>query len=66
MALDHCTSCRATEQGFKEVTIEEFVKAGFPADCFEPEDILNQACSQCGEIGSWLGVPEHDDGDMER
>lgn len=66
MALTYCTSCQTVEGGFVPATAEEQVKQGFEVLAEDEQDTQDMKCAECGEIGSYQGVPEHDDYDMER
>jgi hypothetical protein len=63
MGLDYCESCGALEQGFRDATDEECIAVGVDPETGGDE---NQVCECCGEVGSRVDVPEHDDYDMER
>lgn len=70
MPLSLCDNCGSIEGGFVIVTAAELSEViGVPSvmiDEDELEMLENLACEQCGEIGGYTGIPEHDDMDMER
>lgn len=69
MALDYCTSCQSVEQGFRSAPLCELCSLGLGEETLEdldPEEDDNRVCTQCGEVGTREGIPEHDDYDMER
>lgn len=72
MALDRCTECGTIEGKWREPTVQELVDA---VGCSVPEaeKELNEGvatdgliCVECDSIGSYQGIPEHDDFDLER
>lgn len=64
MGLSRCTECETIEGSWREPTIEECTELDFnPEDANHIEDLV---CCECGTMGSYQGIPEHDDGDMDR
>jgi hypothetical protein len=64
MSLSRCTECESIEGGFREPTDAECLAEGIdPNDSNHTECLV---CKQCGSVGSYSGIPEHDDYDMER
>lgn len=64
MALSHCEHCGSIEGGFREATLEEMKK--FEIEQGDEGELENLICDQCGEVGGYQGIPEHDDFDMDR
>ena len=64
MALSHCEHCGSIEGGFRKARQEEMKK--FDIEDGEKGELFNLVCEQCGEVGGYTGIPEHDDFDMER
>lgn len=63
LALSVCSECQTVEGGWREPTLKEREENGLDADSNEIEDLV---CLACDSIGSYKGVREHDDLDMER
>lgn len=63
MALSVCQECQTVEGRWREPTLKEREEHGLDAQSNEIEDLV---CEACDSLGSYKGVKEHDDYDMER
>lgn len=67
MGLSLCVNCGSIEGGFKEPNEKQLAalraEFGSYVSGSELEDLI---CQQCGESDGYVGVPEHDDYDLER
>lgn len=64
MALDYCTECQTIEGKWREPTAAECAEYGWTEDDISESECA--VCCECGGVGTWQGVAEHDDYDMER
>lgn len=64
MSLSVCSSCRTIEGSWREPTEAEMQAEGIDPDDSNHVECL--VCKECDTLGSYQGVPEHDDYDMER
>lgn len=64
MSLSRCGSCETIEGAFREPTLAEMQEHGIdPEDSNHTECLV---CGECGTLGSYQGIKEHDDMDMDR
>lgn len=63
MALAYCQSCQTVEGNWREPTLAEMSEHGLEDLIGCPNEMV---CCECGEYGTYQGIPEHDDFDMER
>jgi hypothetical protein len=65
MALSSCTECQTIEGEWRKPTARE--ARGFGMDYLDEDVPLEDLiCCACDSFGSYRGIPEHDDMDMER
>lgn len=63
MSLSICSECQTVEGGWSEPSEKEREEYGIDAESNETEDLV---CNECGSIGSYRGIPDHDSCDLER
>jgi len=64
MGLSYCAECQTIEGDWDAPNRETCQELGIVYD--EEPDIDGLQCSECGSVGSYESIPEHDDYDMDR